>query len=52
MVDVCAQTDVILHKFFVPFIDRTQSIKKITDIFKKKDVNDWKKKMEPLREVH
>jgi len=52
LVDAMAQSDIVLHEYFVPYINRTKSVQKISDMFRKKDVLEWKKKMEPLREVH
>ena len=52
LVDAEAQTDVIISKQFAPFIDRNNSIVPITQIFSKTQQNEWKKKMEPEREVH
>ena len=52
LVDVKAQSDIITHGDFVPYIDRTQSIQEITDIFTKTQESEWKKKMESVRQVH
>ncbi|KAL9183005.1 hypothetical protein ACHAXT_004792, partial [Thalassiosira profunda] len=52
LVDVIAQTDIIVHPDFVPFINRTQSVQTISDIFTTTQQNEWKKQMEPVREVH
>ena len=51
LVDVIAQTDIIVHPDFVPFINRTQSVQTISDIFTTTQQNEWKKQMEPVREV-
>ena len=52
LVDAEAQTDIIISKQFAPFIDRPNSIQPIAEIFSKTQRNEWKKKMEPEREVH
>ena len=52
LIDVKAQTDIILHKSFVPFINRSSSMQKITDIFTATQQNQWKRDMEPIRPVH
>jgi len=51
-VDAKAQTDIIVHEHFVPFVNRTQSIQEIENIFTARQQNEWKKTMEPLRPVH
>ena len=33
LVDTKAQTDIIIHEYFVPFVDRTKSMQLITEIF-------------------
>ena len=52
LVDAVVQTDVVISKQFAPFIDRNNSIVSITQIFSNAQQNEWKKKMEPEREVH
>ena len=52
LVDVKAQTDILVHPFFVPFIDRSASIKLISEIFTKTQQNHMRKNMEPTRPVH
>lgn len=52
LVDVRAQSDVILHPSFIPYIDRSFSIQTIDLIFTATQQNAWKKDMEPLRPVH
>ena len=52
LVDAVAQTDVITSEQFAPFIDQNNSIVSITQIFSNTQQNEWKKKMEPEREVH
>ena len=51
-VDATAQTDIVLHPQFINFIDKTKSIRFITEIFSKKKQKDLQKSMEPEREVH
>ena len=52
LVDVKAQTDILVHPYFVPFIDWSISIKLISEIFTKTEQNNMKKNMEPTRPVH
>ena len=52
LVDAKAQTDIIVHQQFVPFINRSKSILLVDNIFAATQQNEWKKKLEPVREVH
>ena len=52
LVDTKAQTDIVIHPYFVPFVNRSASVKEIADIFTATQQNEWKKKMEPTRPVH
>ena len=52
LVDAKAQMDIFLHPFFVPYLNKSQSIQPIEEIFSKTEVREWKKKMEPERPVH
>jgi hypothetical protein len=52
LVDVRAQTDILTHSSFVPFIDPASSIQPINEIFPRTLQNEWKKNMEPTRPVH
>lgn len=52
LVDCGAQTQIIMHEDFAPFINRKASIQPITQIFKSKDIAQWKRQMEPVRPVH
>ena len=52
MVDARAQTDIVIHNHFVPYINRTHSIQPMAKMFGARNVLDWKKKMEPAREIH
>ena len=52
LVDVQAQTDILTHSSFVPFIDRALSIQPKDEIFSRTLQNEWKKNMEPTRPVH
>jgi hypothetical protein len=50
--DVVAQTYVFTHVAFIPFINRSKSVKTIDEIFTRSKQNAFRKKMEPSREVH
>ena len=52
LVDAKAQSDIILHPSFVPYLNKGVSIQLITDIFTKTQTREWKKEMEPIRPVH
>ncbi|KAL3757005.1 hypothetical protein ACHAWU_003889 [Discostella pseudostelligera] len=52
LVDAKAQTDILVHEAFVPFINHTKSIALVDDIFTATQQNEWRKKLEPVREVH
>jgi hypothetical protein len=52
LVDAKAQTDIIIHKHFPNDIDRTKSIRLVTDIFSQAEQREMVTKMEPLRGVH
>ena len=52
LVDAMVQTNVIISEEFAPFIDRTKLIQPINEIFSKTQQSEWRKKMEPEREVH
>jgi hypothetical protein len=52
LIDVKAQTDIFVHCLFVPFIDRSFSIRPIDEIFSKTLQNEWKKDLEPIRPAH
>ena len=52
LVDAKAQSDIILHPWFVPYLNKAASIVDITDIFTKTEVREWKKEMESIRPVH
>lgn len=52
LVDCKAQSTIIMDESFVPFINRTQSVKLITQLFDKTTINEWKKRMEPVQPVH
>jgi hypothetical protein len=49
---VRAQTDILTHSSFVPFIDRASSIQPIDEIFSRTLQKEWKKNMEPTQPVH
>ena len=52
LVDVKAQTDILVHCSFVPFIDHSFSIQPIDEIFSRTLQSEWKKDLEPIRPVH
>ena len=52
LVDLTTQTDIILHPSFIPWINHTDSIRTTDKIFADAVTREWKKKMEPLREVN
>ena len=52
LVDVKAQTDILINKMFVPFINRTASIQTVHAIFSATQQKDWRKELEPERPVH
>ena len=52
LVDVKAQTDILINNMFVGFINRTTSIQTVDAIFSTIKKNDWRKEMEPEQPVH
>jgi hypothetical protein len=52
LADCQAQSNIIMHESFIPFINRKASIVPVTQIFKAKDVTQWKRTIEPIRPVH
>jgi hypothetical protein len=52
IVDAKAQTDVLIAARFVPFINHSNSIQLISEMFSKTQQNEWRKEMEPCRPVH
>ena len=52
LVDVKAQTDILVHGSFVPFIDCSSSILPIDEIFSRTVQNEWRKELEPIRPIH
>ena len=52
LVDAKAQSDIIVHPSFVPYLNKSASIDEITEIFSRTKIREWKKEMEPLRPVH
>jgi hypothetical protein len=52
LVDTKAQTDIFVHEYFAPFIDRSHTVQTIDAIFSAMQQNEWKKTMEPKRPVH
>ena len=52
MVDVRAQSDLVLHKYFVPFLDRTNTFCSVDNIFGKNKLSQLKHGLEPICPVH
>ncbi len=52
IVDAKAQTDVLIDPRFVPFINCSNSIQLISEMFSKTQQNEWRKELEPSRQVH
>ncbi len=52
LVDVKVQTDILINKMLVGFINRTTSIQTVDAIFSSTQKNDWRKEMEPEQPVH
>ena len=52
LVDVKAQTDILINKMFVPSINRTASIQTVDANFSATQQKDWRKELEPERPVH
>jgi len=52
LVDVGAQSDIILHKYFIPYLDRTDAICTVENIFGKNKLSEMKRDLEPIRPVH
>jgi hypothetical protein len=52
MVDVVAQLDVISHEYYLPYLNVSNSMCLIDDIFTKTERREMLKKMEPERPVH
>jgi hypothetical protein len=52
LVDASAQMDIVLHKSFVPFINRTEAFAPIENIFGANQLRELKRELEPIRPVH
>ncbi len=52
LIDVKAQTDIIINKMFVSFINRSASIQTLDAIFSAAQQIDWRKELEPEGPVH
>jgi hypothetical protein len=52
LVDVHAQTDILVHCSFVPFIYCSSLIQLIDEIFSRMVQNKWKKELKPICPVH
>ena len=45
LIDMKAQTDILIYKMFVPFINRTASIQTVDTIFSATQQKDWRKQL-------
>jgi hypothetical protein len=52
MVDATAHSDVLTDARFVPFINHSNSIQLIAEMFSKSQQNEWRKEIEPCSPVH
>ena len=52
LVDCKIQSDIVIHPYFVKFMNRKASIQLITKIFQTSQMNEWRRRMEPQRPVH
>lgn len=52
LVDVKAQSEIITSTRFIPYIDKTKSIRLVEEIFSQAETRDMLKSMESLRPVH
>ena len=52
LIDAKVQTDIFIHKYVGPFIDRKHTVQQIDAVFTATQQNEWKKTMEPDRPVH
>ena len=52
MVDTKAQTDIIINKIFISFINSSSPVQLISGIFSKNLQNKWRKDMDTIRKVH
>jgi inhibitor of KinA sporulation pathway (predicted exonuclease) len=52
LVDVKAQTDIVVSDEFMPFLDRKHTYRPITNIWSATEQSEMKKKLESVREVH
>ena len=52
LVDVKAQTDIVISKHFVNYLDKSKSVRLIENIFSKSVQSAMAKKLEPTRPVH
>ena len=52
LVNARAQTDLIIHKAFIPFLDRTESLAPIEKIFGANQLRKMQRDMEPIRPFH
>jgi hypothetical protein len=52
LVDVKAQTDIVTSRQFLPFIDRSKSIRPMDELFSRATQRQMAKELEPSRPVH
>jgi hypothetical protein len=52
LVDVKAQTDILISRGYVPFINRLASIQNVDAIFSATQQKDWRKELKPFQPVH
>jgi hypothetical protein len=52
LVDVRAQTAILVHYSFVPFIDCSSSIQPIDEMFSRTVQNEWKKELKLISPIH
>jgi hypothetical protein len=52
LIEVKAQTSILINKMFAAFINRTSSIQTVDAIFSATQQNEWRKELEPEQPVH
>ena len=52
LADVRAQTDILPHCSFAPFIDCSSSIQPFDEFFSRTVINEWKKELKPICPIH
>ena len=51
LIDAKAQIDIVLHKDFIDYIDKTKSVRTIDSIIMKNQQNEIRKKLEPGKNI-